>query len=201
MLEFKDNLAATWAAKFPDLLTQEKENPLKDTTKVLILLITLLIVQSEGKLEDRGSMHSLESLSKITWDHPSRDVFWTTTWEFTITTMPVEFLAIAAIAVEDVAVATSEFTLIQPWGGRLQHGLWSCLGFWRLAVREGRTLVLFPRFSCWTSECKVGPHCVEHRSWDPIIHQWQRSSLRLWRIAEYQEWEMVEVITQVSWCI
>ena len=66
MLEFKDNLAATWAVEFPDLLTQEKENPLKDTTKVLILLITLLIVQSEGKLEDRGSMHSLESLSKIT---------------------------------------------------------------------------------------------------------------------------------------
>ena len=44
----------TWAAQFPDLLTQEKENILKDSTKVLILLITLLIVQSEGKLEDRG---------------------------------------------------------------------------------------------------------------------------------------------------
>ena len=69
------NLAATWAAEFPDLLTQEKENLLKDSTKVLILLITLLIVQSEGKLEDTGSMHSLESLSKITWDHPSREAF------------------------------------------------------------------------------------------------------------------------------
>nr|POE53936.1 hypothetical protein CFP56_43398 [Quercus suber] len=71
MLEFKDNLAATWAEEFPDLLTQEKENLLKDSTKVLILLI----VQSE-----------------------------------------------AAIAVEDVAVAASEFTLIQPWGGGVQHG-------------------------------------------------------------------------------
>ena len=113
-------------------------------------------------------MHSLESLSKITWDHPSREAFWTNTWEFTITTMPVDFLGTAAIAVEDVAVAASEFTLIQTWGGGVQHGLWSCLGFWRSAVREGRTLVLFPRFSCWTSECKVGPHCVKHRSWDPI---------------------------------
>nr|POF24126.1 hypothetical protein CFP56_75138 [Quercus suber] len=36
--------------------------------------------------------------------------------------MPVEFLATAAIAVEDVAVAASEFTLIQPWGGGVQHG-------------------------------------------------------------------------------
>ena len=71
MLEFKDNLAATWAAEVPDLLTQKKENLLKDSTKVLILLI----VQSEGKLEDTGSMHSLESLSKITWDHPSREAF------------------------------------------------------------------------------------------------------------------------------
>ena len=74
MLDFKDNLAATWAAEFPDRLTQEKEN-LLNSTEVLILLITLLIVQLEGKLEDRGSMHSLESLSKINWDHPSREAF------------------------------------------------------------------------------------------------------------------------------
>ena len=61
MLEFKDNLAATWAAEFPDLLTQEKENLLKDSTKVLILLITLLIVQFGVMSKESGSMHSLES--------------------------------------------------------------------------------------------------------------------------------------------
>ena len=60
MLDLKDNLTTTLTVEFPNLLTQEKENLLKDSTKVLILLITLLIVQSEGKLEDRGSMHSLE---------------------------------------------------------------------------------------------------------------------------------------------
>ena len=37
--------------------------------------------------------------------------------------MPVEFLATVAIAGEDVVVAASEFTLIQPWGGGVQHGL------------------------------------------------------------------------------
>ena len=77
MLEFIVILAAVWAVELPDLLTQEKDHLLKETTKLRILLKTLLMDQFERRDRERGSMHSLESLSKMTLGQPLRDTCWT----------------------------------------------------------------------------------------------------------------------------
>lgn len=67
MLEFKDILAAVWAAEFPDLLIQEKGHLINDSARLGILLITLLIDHLGGGFKVRESMESLELLSKMTW--------------------------------------------------------------------------------------------------------------------------------------
>ena len=131
-LEFIVILAAMWAAELPDLLTQDKEHLLKEKAKPRTLLKTVVMDQSEHTDKEGGSMHSLESLLKMTWGRPLREDCWTTqrraeasAWRGqqglcilvrTCITLPAWSLAIAARAVKDVDTAASIFTFIQSCG-------------------------------------------------------------------------------------